>query len=535
MNSSTYLSPEPALQAVYSAAQIRAHEQAVFATGRDAYELMEQAGAALLKAVQQHWPAARRLAVVVGVGQNAGDGLVVARRAMEAGFSVALYGWVPPAQWSGAAQQAWQALARAVPDCGVRNNPAGLSEADVIVDALFGIGLNRPIEGVAAAWVAAVNAARQLGAGVIAADVPSGLLADTGQVLVPAPDLSQAAAGGTDAGQSVVVQADVTVSFLALKSGLFTGRGPALSGRVMLATLGQALPDAVPAAGLLSGAPPLPEKPRDGHKGTFGTVLVIGGNQGMGGAARMAAESALRVGAGKVILAVHPTQVAGLNSDRPELIVHGVLNAKALSPLLALADALVLGPGLGQDDWARGLASSGLMFPGPLIVDADGLRFLSPDARRDRPTVITPHPAEAARLLSRSTADIQSDRLASAAALRHIYGVTALLKGAGSVLALISETAPGLQICTRGDPVLASAGTGDVLSGVVGGLLALGVAPDDALRRAVCWHAMAGEIEAEARGSWGMAATDLLIPIRALANGRVPAAEMGARLPCRLS
>lgn len=512
MNDTPPAPNDSALRVVFSAEQIRAHEQAIFATGVAAYDLMERAGAALLTALRQQWPEARRLAVVVGAGQNAGDGLVFVRYARAAGLSVELFGGRDPVDWTGAAQQAWRDLQREAPDISIRCDTDGLSMAEVIVDALFGIGLNRPIEGAAAAWVAAINAAQRSGTRVIAADLPSGLQANTGRVL-----------------NDCAVRADLTVSFLGLKPGLFTGRGSAQAGRVFLALLGQPVPDAVPIARLLQNVAPLPAKPRDGHKGTFGTLLVVGGNQGMGGAARMAAESALRLGAGKVILAVHPSQVVGLNAGRPELMVHGVATAESLAPLLALADAVVLGPGLGQDAWARNMARPARAFAGPLIVDADGLRFLSPDDRRALPTVLTPHPAEAGRLLDCPTADIQADRFAAARSLRSRYGAVALLKGAGSVLA----TQDGLTVCTRGDPALATAGTGDVLSGVIGALLAMGFSPDEALCRAVCWHAIAGEIEAESQGSWGMAATDLLTPIRALANGRVRASDR--RAPCLLS
>lgn len=506
------LSLDPALRAVFSAAQIRAHEAAIFARGTDAYALMDRAGASLLVALRSQWPEARHIAVVVGVGQNAGDGLVVARRALDAGLSVELFGWLDPADWSGAAVQAWQALRLAVPDIRIRDDYAGLSTAEVIVDALFGIGLNRPIMGDAATWIAAINAARHAGARVIATDLPSGLLADSGQVL-----------------NDCAVHADLTVSFLGFKPGLFTGRGPALAGRPHLALLGQSMPDGAPMATLLFDAAPLPPKPRDGHKGTFGTVLVVGGNRGMGGAARMAGESALRLGAGKVILAVHPEQVVGMNAGRPELIVHGVDGADALASLMSLADAVVLGPGLGQDHWAQTLALAALAFDGPMIVDADGLRFLSRVDRRAQFTVLTPHPAEAGRLLDCSTADVQADRFATARALQARFGGAVLLKGAGSVLALRD----GLKICGRGDPALATAGTGDILSGMVGALLAMGFDADEALGRAVCLHAIAGEIEAEASGSWGMAASDLLGPIRALANARLSGAN--ERLPCLLN
>jgi len=243
------------------------------------------------------------------------------------------------------------------------------------------------------------------------------------------------------------------------------------------------------------------------------------------GAARMAAEAALRVGAGKVIVATHPSHAAMLAIGRPELIVHGIAESVALDVLLTQADAVVLGPGLGADDWATQMATQVLNTDSPLVIDADGLRFLPPGLSANPPRIITPHPSEAARLLGCSTAEVGHDRLAAARTLRTVYGVTGVLKGAGSVLFLPSE----LLVCGRGDPALATAGSGDVLAGVIGGLLAIGkgrvLTPNDMLAdtlpRAVCWHALAGEWLAAQSGSWGAAATDLFAPIRAIANGRL--------------
>ncbi len=498
---------------LFSAEQLYAHEQALFAAGETALGLMTQAGAALWRELCAHWPHAEHIGVLVGSGQNAGDGLVLARLARAAGCSVVLFGWFDAPRAWGAAAQAWVALQADDADCVVGRDEAVLDGLDVIVDAGFGIGLakNRPIEGGAARWLRAVNLAHQRGVGVISADIPSGLHADTG------------------AGE-LMIHADVTVCFLALKRGLFTGRGPAVAGKIIRADLNQPAPVAAGVAQLLLDVPALPAKPRDGHKGSFGCVLVIAGNQGMAGAARMAAEAALRLGAGKVVVATHPAHAAMLGVGRPELIVHGITDTAQLAALLPLADALVLGPGLGRDAWAQSLAELTLTAPCPKVVDADGLFFLTQMASHQMPKtgdlILTPHPAEAAGLLGCATQDIELDRLYAARALAQRFGALAVLKGAGSVLALPD----GLLICGRGSPALATAGTGDVLAGVIGGLLAIraaaGLDARDVLTRAVCWHAMAGELLAAESGAWGAAATDLLSPIRALANGLI------APMPC---
>ncbi|MDD4966355.1 NAD(P)H-hydrate dehydratase [Halothiobacillus sp.] len=487
---------------LYTSEQIRALEQAVFDGGETAEQLMARAGAALFSVLQTKWPDARTVGVLLGSGQNAGDGLVLARLARAEGFRVSLFGWCRPERLHGAAHRAWMALKTAYPDVVVMQEmgemPA-LGHFDVIVDAGFGIGLSRqrPLSAEAVHWIEYVNRARHGGAAVLSADLPSGLIADTG------------------AGDPVV-QADVTVCFLAMKIGLVTGRGPAVSGHIVLADLGIPPRKETPDVHVVLGAESLPPKPRDGHKGRFGTVLVVAGNRGMMGAARMAAEAALRVGAGKVIVATHPEHAATLAIGRPELIVHGLVAATSLDALLAKADAIVLGPGLGCDDWAAQMAARVLATDLPLVIDADGLGFLPPSAVMNSLRIMTPHPAEAARLLGCTVAEIEQDRLAAARALRERFGMLGVLKGAGSVIFLPDE----LRVCGRGSPALATAGSGDVLAGVIGGLLALGIVPAQALPRAVCWHALAGEVLAEQSGAWGAVATDLFEPIRAIANGR---------------
>ena len=493
---------------LYTAAEIRAHEAALFAAGHSPVALMAAAGAAAFSALQQHWPSARRVGVLLGSGQNAGDGLVLARQAYEAGFGVTVFGWWQSDRLTGAAAT-MAAMWLALPGAGAAllREPAELAAADfdVVVDAGFGIGFD-PSRGASpevAAWIEAVNACRLRGAAVMALDLPSGLCADTGR-------------------GSPIVTADLTICFLGLKIGLFAGQGAAVRGRLLLALLGTTPPPS--AVRLITAVPALSPKPRAGHKGSFGTVLVLAGNRGMAGAARMAAEAALRSGAGKVIVATHPAHAVVLGVGCPELIIQGVDSPAAVLPWLAMAQAVVLGCGLGTDDWAQGMIDAVWDAAVPMVVDADALRAVATRPARSAPTVLTPHPGEAARLLDCRVADIETDRLATARTLQARYASLVLLKGAGSVLC----TPAGLSVCGRGDPALATAGSGDVLAGVIGGLLALGLAPEDALSRAVCWHALAGEAVAAEGGSWGAVATDLLPRIRALMNGRALAVSDAA-------
>ncbi|MBI5461258.1 MAG: NAD(P)H-hydrate dehydratase [Gammaproteobacteria bacterium] len=253
---------------------------------------------------------------------------------------------------------------------------------------------------------------------------------------------------------------------------------------------------------------------RDAHKGDFGHVLVIGGQPGMSGAARLAGEAAARVGAGLVSIATHPQHAAVLNNGRPELMCHAVANAETLKPVLERASVLAVGPGLGQSDWARGLLATVWDTDVPMIVDADALNLLAQEPmRRDR-WVLTPHPGEAARLLGCSTAEVQADRLA---AVRHIqarYGGVAVLKGAGSLIADGSHC----RVCSAGNPGMASGGMGDVLTGVIAGLYAQGLSLTESAAAGVLLHALAADSAAQRDGERGLLASDLLPELRRWVN-----------------
>ncbi|MBP8853332.1 MAG: NAD(P)H-hydrate dehydratase [Moraxellaceae bacterium] len=250
----------------------------------------------------------------------------------------------------------------------------------------------------------------------------------------------------------------------------------------------------------------LPRRQRDAHKGHHGHVLVVGGNHGMAGAVAMAAEAALRSGAGLVSVATRPEHLMMLNARRPELMCHGITTAADLAPLLARATVVVLGPGLGQDHWAGSLYGAVLDSRLPLVLDADGLNLLAqqPDSRSER--ILTPHPGEAARLLETTTKAIQADRFAAVRTLQERFGGTVILKGSGSLIA----SADGIELCPYGNPGMGSGGMGDLLAGIIGALRAQGLSADTAAAAGAMVHALAGDDAAYVAGERGLIASDLL-------------------------
>lgn len=479
---------------LYTAAQTRELDRRAIASGINGYALMTRAGQAAFHLLRERWPTAARIVVLAGPGNNGGDGYVLARLAWNQHLDVHVLTVGNHDPLTGEAAEAASDATRArVPE---KSWAGVLPDADVYVDALFGTGLNKPPAGDFAAAIAALN---RSGKPVLALDLPSGVQADTGAELGEA------------------VHADATISFIGLKAGLLTGRGPAFTGELFFSDL------AVPAS-VYEGTVPvarrlvatdleqLPARARDAHKGSHGHVLVVGGDHGMAGAVALTAEAALRSGAGLVSVATRPEHTAMLTTRRPELMCRGVSTAADLKPLLARADVVVLGPGLGQAEWGSALFGAVLDCRLPLVVDADALNLLATQPEVRDSWTLTPHPGEAARLLGITTAAVQADRFAALRELQKRYGGSVVLKGAGSLVA----DADGTALCPYGNPGMGTAGMGDVLAGVIAALQAQHLPRPAA--HGVLLHALAGDAAARAGGERGLVASDLFPFLRQRIN-----------------
>jgi NAD(P)H-hydrate epimerase len=441
---------------LYGADQIRQIEARVIAAGLSGPELMQRAGAAAFGVLRQHWPLARSITVVCGAGNNGGDGKIVARLAQEAGLRVTRCVEGEPS-----------AVAAQLQDC------------DVVVDALLGIGVNAPLRASAIAMISAMN---NSGRPVLSLDIPSGLHPDSGMAL-PA------------------VRASATVCFVALKQGLFLDAGPEHRGVLYCDDLGafkHVVDRSEPGLRRMTEddlGRALPARPRNSHKGLFGRVVIMGGGVGMPGAVRLAAEAALRVGAGLVTVASLP-QHLDIIAACPELMFCAIDETAAIAQAIAQANVIAVGPGLGRSEWARRTLDAVFAARQPqqkLVLDADALNLLADGvgpARCDD-WVLTPHPGEAARLLAMSSGQIQADRPAALRALCEQRGGVVILKGAATLVGQAGKTS---RLCDRGNAGMAVAGMGDVLTGAVAGLMAQQPQGFEAAVAAVFAHASAGDL-----------------------------------------
>jgi len=486
------------LPPVYRVAELRNVE------ARHAGEpLMERAGAAAAGVARgMAGERAGPIVVLAGPGNNGGDGFVVARRLREAFFDVHVVFRGDAERLPADAGAAYRSLVAAGGT--IRTDPPA-SQPALVVDGLFGIGLARPLAPEVAALVTWANACA---APILALDIPTGLHADTGIATAPA------------------IRATATATFIALKPGLLTAEGCDFCGEISVHPL-EIDPDAdVPATGraldwdTLSAA--LPEvfarRVRAVHKGTFGTLGIVGGATGMIGAPLLAGRAALRAGAGKVWVGFAAADPPAVDFGAPELMLR---DAEVV--LDAAASAYVAGCGLGTEARAHDLLARALAKPVPIVLDADALTLLGADpalraaARaREAATIVTPHPAEAARLLGKDVAAVQHDRLGAALAIAQQLHAHVVLKGAGSVLAHPGGT---FAVNRSGNPALATAGTGDVLAGLVGACLAQQVDAEEALRIAVCLHGAAADLlVARGIGPVGVGAAELPDAARELLN-----------------
>jgi hydroxyethylthiazole kinase-like uncharacterized protein yjeF len=483
---------------VYATDEIRAIEAAALGSPA-APPLMERAGLAVAEAARERLGERSSVLVLAGPGNNGGDALVAARHLRAWWYRVEVVFTGDAAKLSGDARRAleqWRADGGSTLD--------GIPERgrwDLVLDGLFGIGLQRDLDGRYLTLVEQVNA---LGVPVMAVDLPSGLCSDTGRV------------------RGAAVRAASTVTFIALKPGLLTLYGPDCCGDIRVAALD--IPDAyypAPTVQVIARdevVALLPRRARNSHKGTNGDVGILGGAPSMVGAALLAGRSALRAGAGRVFIAPIGDDAPAVDPAQPELMLRA---PEALFQLPRL-DCLAVGPGLGMSPDAYQWLQAALETPWPLVLDADALNLMARLPRlRDQlarrgNAVLTPHPAEAARLLARSTAEVQADRIAAARALVSLYGCGVVLKGVGSVCAF--PRAP-VFVNTTGNPGMASAGMGDVLTGLIAGLAAQGMGIDSALRLAVHLHgAAADRCVAEGCGPVGLTASETADAARRLLN-----------------
>jgi hydroxyethylthiazole kinase-like uncharacterized protein yjeF len=489
-----------AMHGLYSVSQVRAIEQAALAAAPPG-ALMRRAGAAAAALAGRLLPAGGNVLVLAGPGNNGGDALETAALLADAGCQVAIH-------FAGRAEalsaDAAAALQRAQASAAVFQPADMAAHWDLAIDGLFGIGLARPLAGELATLVLALN---ELRCPVLALDVPSGLDADTGAIVGP---------GG------VAVRASQTITFIADKPGLHTADGCDHAGLVDVAMLdvdaGLFPPPSAALASTALFAARLAPRRVNTHKGSFGDVAIVGGAHGMAGAAILAARSAAMAGAGRVLAGFIDTPPA-YDPLHPEIMCRRAADLD----IDLQRGALVAGPGLGTGEEAHALLTQALAGAAPLVLDADALNMIAADVKlraaltdRAAATLMTPHPLEAARLLGCSAADVQADRLEAARRLATSFSAMVVLKGAGSVMA----RPDGLAVINdTGNPALATAGTGDVLAGLCGALLAQHWTPWEALLGAVWLHGAAADLLVEQGvGPVGLVASELPAAIRTCLN-----------------
>ncbi len=480
-------------------------------------QLMENAGrgaAEIILRELQGYHKGGRVSIIAGKGNNGGDGFVVARHLRNRGVEVTVFSFAPAEEMKGDAgvnAASWKKLDGETffisTGASLKSIEPKLRHSSVIVDGIFGTGLSSPVRGLHAEVIDLVNGLDKL---VIAIDIPSGIDATTGAIL------------GT------AVRADITATMAMPKIGLYTYPGRGHSGRIEIVDIGapRALIDDKTIKWNLTTGPDVKciLKPRSGdsHKGTYGHVLVLAGSPGKTGAALMSAMGAMRMGAGLSTIGLPEGLLSSMEAKTVEVMTLGLPQTPrttlglssydAVKRFMADKSALVIGPGLGVSDDIAGLIRKIIKEADyPVVIDADGLNNMAGrvEALRDTASkiILTPHPGEMARLMDMTTSQVQSDRIGVAGALAGKTGATVVLKGAGTVIALPDGD---IHINPTGNPGLSTAGTGDVLSGMVGGLLAQGYDAAAASVAAVYIHGAAGDEVRKENGGMGMIATDIL-------------------------
>ncbi|RYV00889.1 bifunctional ADP-dependent NAD(P)H-hydrate dehydratase/NAD(P)H-hydrate epimerase [Shewanella sp. OPT22] len=480
---------------LYRVEQVRQAEvEACLGKDNGLYELVEKAGQAAFEVIFPLSKTDSPICILVGNGNNGADGLVVARKLLEQKLPVCVMA-VDKAVSTAEHQQArtaFEARGGQVDNIDYER----LSDFDLIIDALFGVGLSRPLDSDDTLLVEKVN---RSGAKVISLDVPSGVNADTGNAVT-------------------AIKANTTIVFGALKVGLCTHQARHYCGEIFFADIGFAdfLPEThIKRVDALMLNKVLGKRQRHAHKGDSGKVVVIGGDIGMPGAVTLCAEASYRAGSGLVAVVSRPEHQAVVIVRRPELMFSGAeFIDMDIYHRLGWADVLVLGPGLGRHDWGVNLFKAAMMTDKPIVVDADGLNILSRRPQKQNNWILTPHSGEAARLLECDVEMVNQNRFEAAKQLHGKYGGVIVLKGAGTIITDGTET----YVATIGNPGLASGGCGDVLAGIIGSLLAQGLSLLNAATIGVVVHGYAGDRVALSGGERGMLAGDLMVEIRRAVN-----------------
>jgi NAD(P)H-hydrate epimerase len=491
------------MQPLWTAADARAADAEAEGRGLPVSVLMENAGAALAEAAARLASPQGRFLVVAGPGNNGGDGFVAARKLRAAGRTVSVWRVVDAAKLKGEAARNHTALERTGVPIHASGAALALRAGDLVIDALFGTGLARAPQGDSADAIRHILGWRAAGVRVLAVDVPSGLSSDTGQVFDPC------------------VAADRTVTFGAAKVGLALEPGASLAGVVEVADIG--LGEVRTSTCLLEpedGPRWIAPRRADTNKGTYGHLLVVAGSRGKTGAAALAGLAALRSGVGLCTVATPADALSDAQGHAPELMgialpASAVLGPTHLDALLAAAegkDAVVFGPGIPRGPETHALLAGLLArLEVPLLIDADGLNALAGHlealAKARGPVVLTPHPGEMGRLVGRTPHQVQAERLETARRFAKEQGIVLVLKGARTLVALPDGT---VRVNPTGNPGMASGGTGDVLSGMIGAFLAQRLEPPAAASLGVLAHGMAGDVAAQRWGQLGVVASDLI-------------------------
>lgn len=486
---------------IFTAKQVRDNEaKAAENSHCELFMLMQRAG----KAVFDEWQKfnAKHTLVIVGNGNNAGDAYITANLIKQLGHNVVVCAVNLDKKLKGdaaKAQQLWlQSGKNTVP-----YSADLIEQSDLVIDAMLGTGITSNVR---EAFATVINDVNNSDKPVLSIDVPSGIDADLGKVLGKA------------------IQATKTVTFIGIKQGLTTASGKQHCGDLIFNDLcvGNAFINIATPSGTLvniNSFENLEKRGINSHKGSHGKLLCVGGNEGTAGAIRLASEAALRTGAGMVRVYTHSNAIMPVSIGRPELMV----TSDNLSEALEWASCVAIGPGLGQDEWAQETFSDVIKHcinsEKPLIIDADALNLLAMQSIKYKllRCVLTPHPGEAARLLNKTTEEIEADRFSHARFCAQQYSATCVLKGAGTLI----DDGQYLWVCEEGNPALAVGGSGDVLTGIIGGLLAQGLTSCEAARYGVTLHAKAADILTEQYGERGMLPSDLFSVVRQLINDRI--------------